>query len=59
MLYLPPEAWLLHQPGMVAPIIGATKDGHIGDALAAVGLDLSDKELAALQEPYQPRSAHF
>ncbi|WP_030454120.1 aldo/keto reductase [Herbidospora cretacea] len=52
-------AWLLHQPGMVAPIIGATKDGHIDDALAAVGLELSDKELAALQEPYQPRSAHF
>ncbi|GLX94119.1 aldo/keto reductase [Herbidospora sp. NBRC 101105] len=52
-------AWLLHQPGVVAPIIGATKDGHIGDALAAVGLDLSDKELATLQEPYQPRSAHF
>ncbi|WP_459804077.1 aldo/keto reductase [Herbidospora sp. RD11066] len=52
-------AWLLHQPGMVAPIIGATKEGHIPDALAAVGLDLSDKELATLQDPYQSRSAHF
>nr|WP_245652959.1 hypothetical protein [Herbidospora sakaeratensis] len=44
---------------MVAPIIGATKDGHIPDALAAVGLDLSDEELAELEAPYQPRSAHF
>ncbi|WP_083958243.1 aldo/keto reductase [Herbidospora mongoliensis] len=52
-------AWLLHQPGMVAPIIGATKDSHIPDALAAVGLDLSEKELATLQDPYQPRSARF
>ncbi|WP_062345929.1 aldo/keto reductase [Herbidospora yilanensis] len=48
-------AWLLHQPGMVAPIIGATKDGHVPDAVAAVDLELSKEELKALTKPYQPR----
>ncbi|GAA4067587.1 aldo/keto reductase [Nonomuraea soli] len=48
-------AWLLHQPGLSAPIIGATKDRHIDDAVAAVGVSLSDKELAFLAEPYTPR----
>ena len=47
-------AWLLHRPGVTAPIIGATKLGHLEDALAAEQLDLSDAELARLEEPYVP-----
>jgi aryl-alcohol dehydrogenase-like predicted oxidoreductase len=48
-------AWLLHQPGVTAPIIGATKEHHVDDAVAAVGLKLGDDELAALAAPYRPR----
>jgi aryl-alcohol dehydrogenase-like predicted oxidoreductase len=48
-------AWLLHQPGVTAPIVGATKDRHVDDAVAAAGLALTDKELAFLAEPYRPR----
>ncbi|MEU8934022.1 aldo/keto reductase [Streptomyces sp. NPDC048409] len=48
-------AWLLHQSTVTAPIIGASKPHHIDDAVAAVELALSDKELEELQEPYGPR----
>ncbi len=55
---LPPAqvalAWLLHQPVLTAPIIGATKAGHIEDAVAAVDVELSDEEIAALEAPYVP-----
>ncbi|MGV9237702.1 aldo/keto reductase [Streptomyces nigra] len=47
-------AWLLHQDTVTAPIVGAARPGHLEDAVAAVELELSDKELAALQEPYTP-----
>jgi 1-deoxyxylulose-5-phosphate synthase len=47
-------AWLLHKPGVSAPIVGATKEGHIEDALAAEQLSLSDEEIARLEEPYAP-----
>ncbi|HUO49291.1 MAG TPA: aldo/keto reductase, partial [Acidimicrobiales bacterium] len=47
-------AWLLHQPAVTAPIVGATKVAHVEDALAAEGLRLSDEEVARLQEPYVP-----
>ncbi|HEX5224225.1 MAG TPA: aldo/keto reductase [Solirubrobacteraceae bacterium] len=47
-------AWLLHKPGVTAPIIGATKPGHLQDALAAEELELSDEEIARLEEPYAP-----
>jgi aryl-alcohol dehydrogenase-like predicted oxidoreductase len=47
-------AWLLHQPGITAPIIGATKMHHLDDAVAAAGVKLSEDELKALAEPYQP-----
>ncbi|MFC4535582.1 aldo/keto reductase [Sphaerisporangium dianthi] len=48
-------AWLLAQPGVSAPIVGATKERHIEDAVAAAELSLSDKELAYLAEPYVTR----
>jgi 1-deoxyxylulose-5-phosphate synthase len=47
-------AWLLHKPGVTAPIVGATKLGHVEDALAAESLSLSDDEIARLEEPYVP-----
>lgn len=47
-------AWLLHRPGVTAPIVGATKIGHLSDALAAEELGLTDDEVARLEEPYQP-----
>ncbi|MEP7358294.1 MAG: aldo/keto reductase, partial [Anaerolineales bacterium] len=49
-------AWLLHQPGVSAPIIGASKPQHLDDAVAAVGLKLSDEERKRLEEPYQPHA---
>ena len=45
-------AWLLHKPGVTAPIVGATKPEHVRDALAAEQLELGDEEIARLEEPY-------
>jgi 1-deoxyxylulose-5-phosphate synthase len=47
-------AWLLHKPGVTAPIVGATKAEHVDDALAAERLALSEDEIARLEEPYVP-----
>ena len=47
-------AWLLHQPGLTAPIIGASKPHHLDDAIAALSLKLDAEELKALEEPYRP-----
>ncbi|MEV4284387.1 aldo/keto reductase [Nonomuraea bangladeshensis] len=52
-------AWLLHQPAVTAPIVGATKDRHVDDAVAAVDVRLSEEELAFLAEPYRPREVRF
>ena len=47
-------AWLLHKPGVTAPIVGATKLAHLDDALAAAQLSLSAEEIELLEEPYVP-----
>jgi aryl-alcohol dehydrogenase-like predicted oxidoreductase len=47
-------AWLLHKPAVTAPIVGATRLGHIEDALAATRLVLSEEEISRLEEPYVP-----
>ncbi len=47
-------AWLLHQPAITSPIIGASKPAHLEDAVAAVGLKLTDEERQSLEELYQP-----
>ena len=47
-------AWLLHQPGVTAPIIGASKIQHLDDLAKAVELKLSEDELKSLNEPYKP-----
>lgn len=49
-------AWLLAQPGVVAPIVGATRLPHLDAAIRAVDLRLTDDELAALAAPYQPHA---
>jgi 1-deoxyxylulose-5-phosphate synthase len=49
-------AWLLRQPAVTAPIVGATKPQHLEDAIAAVDVTLSDDEAAQLEEPYSTRS---
>ncbi len=55
---LPPAqialAWLLHKPGVTAPIVGATKLRHLQDAVAAVDVDLTAEEIARLESPYRP-----
>jgi aryl-alcohol dehydrogenase-like predicted oxidoreductase len=47
-------AWLVHKPGVTAPIVGATKLAHLEDALAAEQLALSPEEISRLEEPYVP-----
>ncbi len=47
-------AWLLQKSEVTAPIIGATKLQHLDDAVAALSVTLSGKEIAALEEPYVP-----
>jgi aryl-alcohol dehydrogenase-like predicted oxidoreductase len=49
-------AWMLHQPGITAPIIGASKPHHLEDAVAALDIRLSEEERHYLQELYQPHS---
>jgi aryl-alcohol dehydrogenase-like predicted oxidoreductase len=54
-------AWLLSKRDVTAPIVGATKPGHLADALAAELLVLDDGEVARLEEPYAPHPVlgHF
>jgi len=47
-------AWLLSRPGVTAPIVGATRLGHITDAVAASQLTLTEEEVRRLEEPYLP-----
>ena len=48
-------AWVLHQPGITAPIIGASKPGHLEDAMKALTVKLDEGELKFLSELYKPR----
>jgi 1-deoxyxylulose-5-phosphate synthase len=47
-------AWLLRQPDVTAPVIGASKMAHLDQAVAALDLALSDEEVRRLEEPYVP-----
>ncbi|WIM99264.1 aldo/keto reductase [Actinoplanes oblitus] len=49
-------AWLLAKPAVTAPIIGASKERHIDDAVAAVDLKLTEDEIARLEAPYRPHA---
>ena len=47
-------AWVLKNPVVAAPIVGATKPHHLPDAVAALDVQLSDDEIRTLEEPYTP-----
>jgi len=49
-------AWVLHQPGITAPIIGASKSHHLEDAVKALSVKLDADELKYLSELYKPRT---
>jgi aryl-alcohol dehydrogenase (NADP+) len=49
-------AWVLRNPVITAPLVGVTKTQHIDDAVAALTLSLTDDDVAALEEPYTPRT---
>jgi len=47
-------AWMLHKPGITAPIIGASKMSHLEEAVQSLEIELSSEEMSFLEEPYQP-----
>jgi aryl-alcohol dehydrogenase-like predicted oxidoreductase len=47
-------AWLLHKPGVTAPIVGASKPQHLEDAVGALSVKLTVQEIASIEEPYVP-----
>ncbi len=49
-------AWLLHQPGLAAPIVGASKIAHIEEAVAATQIKLSEEEIQLLGDAYKPHA---
>jgi aryl-alcohol dehydrogenase (NADP+) len=49
-------AWVLAQPGITAPIVGASKMSHMDDALAALAIKLDADELKSLAQPYEPHA---
>ncbi len=52
-------AWVLKNPVVSAPIVGPTKPQHLADAVAALDIDLTDDETAALEEHYRPRTPTY
>jgi aryl-alcohol dehydrogenase-like predicted oxidoreductase len=49
-------AWVSRNPVVSAPIVGASKPGHLADAVASLDVILSDDEVALLEKPYEPHS---
>ncbi len=49
-------AWVLRQAAITAPIIGATKEAHLDEAVAALDIALTPDEVAALEAPYVPHA---
>ena len=49
-------AWMLAQPGITAPIVGATKPAHLDDAIASVDLEVTPGEIEMLEKAYTPRA---
>lgn len=49
-------AWVISRPGVTAPIVGASRPGHLEDAIAALELSLTDEEVARLEAPYVPHA---
>ncbi|WBY16492.1 aldo/keto reductase [Erythrobacteraceae bacterium WH01K] len=49
-------AWVLQKPEVTSPIVGATRQSHISDAVAALDLELTSDEICALEAPYVPHA---
>jgi aryl-alcohol dehydrogenase-like predicted oxidoreductase len=49
-------AWVSHNPVVSAPIVGASRSGHIEDAVASLDIELTPDEVAALEKPYTPHA---
>jgi len=47
-------AWILSRPGVTSPIIGASKPGHLEDAVASLSVKLTADEISQLEELYLP-----
>ena len=47
-------AWVLRQPGVTSPIVGASKLDQLEQAVAALDIELSDEDARRLEEPYVP-----
>ncbi|MGW3567764.1 aldo/keto reductase [Streptomyces sp. NPDC000941] len=52
-------AWVLNNPVVSAPIIGATKPHHLADAVAALDVQLTNDEVTALEKHYTPRQPTY
>jgi aryl-alcohol dehydrogenase-like predicted oxidoreductase len=52
-------AWLLHQPAVSAPIVGASKMEQLEQAIAALDITLGEEERRALEEPYEPHTVRW
>ena len=52
-------AWVLRNPVVAAPIVGATKERHLADAVAALDLVLTEEEVTRLEEPYVPQDPYW
>lgn len=52
-------AWLLSKPVVSCPIVGATKAGHLADAVAALDLSLTDAEIAELEKHYSAQDNYW
>ena len=52
-------AWLLRNPVVAAPIVGATKEKHLADAVAALDVVLTEEEVTRLEKPYVPQDPYW
>ena len=52
-------AWVLSKPVVSAPLVGATKPHHLADAAAALELQLTEEEIAAMEEPYSTQEPYW
>jgi aryl-alcohol dehydrogenase-like predicted oxidoreductase len=52
-------AWLLHKPGITAPIVGVSKLEQLQEAIGSIDVTLGQDEIAALEAPYRPRASSF
>ena len=52
-------AWVLSKPVVSAPLVGATKPHHLADAAAALDLQLTEDEIAAMEKPYSAQAPYW